>query len=147
MSIPIRLREATAEDLQFILSLLKSNDLCIDDVPQKVASLFVGYSDSKIVGIGGVEVYGNVGLLRSIVIKKQFRRKGLGKALVSKIIESAKGKGLRELYLLTTTAEDFFSKMGFQKIKRDAAPAAIRNTAEFGEMCAVTSILMRKKIQ
>jgi amino-acid N-acetyltransferase len=147
MSVPVRLREASAEDLQFILNLLKSNDLCFKDVPQKVDSLFVGYADSKIIGIAGVEVYGSVGLLRSVVIKEQFRRKGLGKALISGIVESAKLKGVKELYLLTTTAESYFAQMGFRKIKRCTAPAPIQNTDEFREMCSVTSILMRKKIE
>jgi amino-acid N-acetyltransferase len=98
------------------------------------------------VGIGGVEIYGVVGLLRSVVIEEQFRRRGLGKALVYRIIESAKRRGVRELYLLTTTAEDFFGRMGFIKTKRGAAPTVIQNTTEFRELCEATSILMRKKI-
>jgi amino-acid N-acetyltransferase len=121
--------------------------LCFEDVPQKVTSLSVAYADSKIVGIGGVEVYGEVGLLRSVVIKEQFRRKGLGEALVTELIKSAKAKGVRELYLLTTTAEDFFGQIGFKKTKRDAAPSAIKNTTEFKELCTATSVLMRKKIK
>jgi amino-acid N-acetyltransferase len=121
--------------------------LCFEDVPQKISSLFLGYADSKVIGIGGVEVFGKVGLLRSVVIKEQFRRKGLGKMLISEIIETTKRRGVSELYLLTTTAEDFFSRIGFKKIERNAAPAAIKNTTEFKELCSVTSVLMWRKLQ
>jgi amino-acid N-acetyltransferase len=146
MGAPIRLREASVADLQIILGLLKSNSLCFEDVPQIVTSLYVGYTDSKLVGIGGVEVYGRVGLLRSVVIEEQYRGRGYGGALVSGIIENARKKGVRELYLLTTTAEHFFGRMGFKKTKRNAAPSEIQNTTEFKELCRDTSILMRKRI-
>jgi amino-acid N-acetyltransferase len=139
------LREASTEDLQFILGLLKSNNLCFEDVPQKLTSLFIGYVGSKIVGIGGVEVYGELALLRSLVIEKPFRGKGYGKALYEELIQRAKSKGVRELYLLTTTAEEFFREIGFEKIKRDSVPTAIQNTTEFKELCPVSSICMRKR--
>jgi amino-acid N-acetyltransferase len=145
MSVRIRLKEASTKDLQFILDLLKSNNLCFEDIPQKAISLFVGYVDSEIVGIGGLEVYGKYALLRSLVIEEQFREKGYGKALCKELIQRAKNKGVRELYLLTATADKFFREIGFEKIKREGAPAAIQNTTEFKEMCPVSSTFMRKK--
>lgn len=146
LGVRIRIREATEQDLPFVVGLLKSNDLCYEDIPQKVRSLFIGYVDSKVVGTGGVEVYGQYGLLRSLAVEQPFRGKGYGKALVSKVIESAMRKGVKELYLLTTSAENFFTQLGFRKVERNNSPAAIQNTTEFKELCAVTSILMRKKI-
>nr|MDO8098682.1 arsenic resistance N-acetyltransferase ArsN2 [Candidatus Njordarchaeota archaeon] len=142
----IRLRKATRRDLQLIEKLLKENNLPFEDIPAKIDSLFIATLNSRSIGIGGVEVYGERGLLRSLLIDKPFRGKGYGKALCGKLIQLAKSKGVEELYLLTTTADGFFKKIGFEKIKRDCSPAAIQNTTEFKELCPVSSTCMRKKI-
>jgi amino-acid N-acetyltransferase len=147
MGTGIQLRAANKNDLDSIQRILESCKLPIDDIPQKVDSLFVAYEGSELVGTGGVEMYGRVGLLRSIAILEYYRGRGYGKNLVDSVVEKAKAKGIKELFLLTTTAQNFFSKLGFEVVKRDSAPAAIRTTEEFKHICAVTSVLMRKKLQ
>nr|MDO8135527.1 arsenic resistance N-acetyltransferase ArsN2 [Candidatus Njordarchaeum guaymaensis] len=142
----IRLRKATRRDLPLIERLLKENDLPFQDVLAKIDSLFIVSSNSQNTGIGGVEVYGEYGLLRSVAIDKPFRGKGYGKALCDKLIQRAKRKGVKELYLLTTTADDFFRRMGFERVVRDSTPLVLQNTSEFRDLCPVSSICMRKRI-
>jgi amino-acid N-acetyltransferase len=146
MSATIRLRRATQKDLQLVQGLLKSNNLCYEDIPQKVSSLFIGHLRDQVMGIGGVETYGRYGLLRSVVVEEEYRGEGYGSALVELIMKNAKKNGVKDLYLLTTTAEGFFAKMGFEKIKRDEVPSQIQNTTEFKELCPKSSICMRKSI-
>jgi N-acetylglutamate synthase-like GNAT family acetyltransferase len=60
--------------------------------------------------------------------------------------EQAKASGIRELYLLTTTAETFFAKRGFLRAPRDSAPPAIRATREFSGICPASSAFMSKRL-
>ncbi|WXG44551.1 MAG: arsenic resistance N-acetyltransferase ArsN2 [Promethearchaeati archaeon SRVP18_Atabeyarchaeia-1] len=147
MSVEIRLRQATGLDLPMIKELLKSSNLPFEDISQKAGSMFVAYAHSKVIGIGGLEVYGNVGLLRSVVVEESIRGKGYGKALVHELTENAELVGVKELYLLTTSAERFFAQLGFHKVKRNRAPAPIRDTTEFKELCPVTSALMLRRTE
>jgi amino-acid N-acetyltransferase len=146
MSATVRLRGATQKDLQWIQGLLKSNNLCYEDIPEKIKSLFIGYVGANVMGLGGVEAYGRYGLLRSIVVEDGYRGKGYGRTLVKLIMKNAKKNGVKDLYLLTTTAEGFFAQIGFEKTKRDDVPPQIQNTREFKELCAKSSICMRKSI-
>ena len=55
-------------------------------------------------------------------------------------------KGVETLYLLTTTAADFFARRGYEAVPRSAAPAAIAATPQFRDLCPASSVLMRKTI-
>ncbi len=88
---------------------------------------------------------GRHGLLRSLVVKEEFRGKGYGRRLCQELIELAKQKGVEELYLLTTNAEGFFRKLGFSVIKREDAPGVIQKTEEFSALCPSSAVCMRKK--
>jgi amino-acid N-acetyltransferase len=56
-------------------------------------------------------------------------------------------QGAREIYLLTTTAERFFERLGYARVQREAAPVAIQQTQEFSTLCSSSSALMVKRLQ
>ena len=145
INIEVELKQATEEDLHFIESLLKSNGLPYEDIAAKVDCLFKGFSNEELIGIGGVEIYGDYGLLRSLVTMESIRGKGYGTVLCAKLLEYAKAKGVSEFYLLTTTADAFFEKVGFERFDRTLAPNAIQNTSEFADLCPSTAVFMRLK--
>ncbi len=145
MPLEIWLRNARKEDLSLIVELLKNGNLPYEDIPSKLDCMFIVYSE-KIVGIGGIEIYGKYGLLRSVVIKEEFRGKGYGMKLCMKLIEKARQRGVRELYLLTTTAERFFRKLGFNVAERERVPEVIQKTDEFSSLCPSTALCMMKRI-
>jgi amino-acid N-acetyltransferase len=94
----------------------------------------------------GLEIYGAEALLRSLVVDPTVRSKGLGSALVERAEAHAATHGVGTLYLLTTTAEDFFARRGYHRIDRTVAPAAIRTTREFAGLCPASSAFMFKRL-
>lgn len=101
-------------------------------------------SDPK--GVVGVELYEKVGLLRSLAVDESARRRGCGKRLVKEAEQHAARLGVQSLYLLTTTAEDFFEALGYAKVDRAQVPEVIRNTQEFSSLCPSSSIVMVKDL-
>lgn len=142
----VNLQEATADDLSLIEKLLKNNDLPYEDIPSKIDCLFLGYVSSRLVGIGGLEIYGTYGLLRSLVIEETARGVGYGKALSDGLIGYAKEKEITEIYLLTTTAESFFANRGFRIVDRNAVPREIQKTSEFSGLCPDSAVCMMLRI-
>ncbi len=69
----------------------------------------------------GIEIYENVGLLRSLVVDNGCRKMGYGQQLAAKAEAWAYERSIKSLYLLTTTAAGFFSRLGYQVIPRDRA--------------------------
>lgn len=103
-----------------------------------------GKADPK--GVVGVELYGTFGLLRSLAVDQAARRRGCGKGLVKEAEQYAAGRGVQSLYLLTTTAEDFFAALGYMRVDRAQVPEAIRNTREFSSLCLSSSSVMVKDL-
>lgn len=95
----------------------------------------------------GLELYGEVALLRSLVVAAADRGKGHGTRLVAAAEAYAGQRGVQEIYLLTTTAEAFFSRLGYAHCARAEAPVAIRQSAEFSSLCPASSAFMRKRIE
>lgn len=95
-------------------------------------------------GLVGVELCGDDALLRSLVVAPEHRDRGLGAALVQHAEHYARSRGARTVYLLTTTAEDFFRRHGYVAADRAAAPPGIRATREFSAICPASSAFLVK---
>jgi amino-acid N-acetyltransferase len=107
---------------------------------------FVG-SDGSPTGLVGLELYGADALLRSLAVAENARGKGLGSTLIDHAEQYAASKGVRSLYLLTTTAEGFFKRLGYERIERSNAPSSIGRTREFAGLCPASSALMLKSLK
>jgi amino-acid N-acetyltransferase len=66
------------------------------------------------------------------------------KSLTAAAEALAEESGAKMLYLLTTSAEHFFSSVGCLTIPRDTAPPAVQQTPQFKSLCPSTAILMVK---
>jgi amino-acid N-acetyltransferase len=53
---------------------------------------------------------------------------------------------VNSIYLLTETAEGFFSKEGFKKIAREQVPPSIKQTHEYSTLCPEDAVCMVKKL-
>ncbi len=96
------------------------------------------------IGFAGLELFRTEALLRSVVVAKSLRGHGYGAAIVSRTLEEARQQGVRRVYLLTAGAAPFFARLGFARIDRQEAPAAITGTDEFTALCPVTAELMMR---
>ncbi len=135
--------KAITQDLPEVLTLLKLVDLPIEGVKEHFHDFFIIRKDKMVVGCVGIEIYENVGLLRSLGIHPTFQGKGLGKQMVGKLEEYSAEKGLHNVYLLTDTAENFFLKLGFKFIPRDETDPKIRQSIEFTTLCPSSPVMVK----
>lgn len=137
-------RSATAQDWTAVAELLTTAELPLDGAQQHLSHFVLAFEDSQLAGVAGIERYGSNGLLRSVAVKS--RGKGLGKALTQYMIDHARQSGLTHLILLTTTAEDFFTRFGFTRILRSAVPQPVTASEEFQGACPDTATVMQLAI-
>ncbi|HEX6588291.1 MAG TPA: arsenic resistance N-acetyltransferase ArsN2 [Longimicrobiales bacterium] len=95
--------------------------------------------DGELLGAAGLEPYDSDGLLRSVAVDAGARGAGLGARLTGAILDEARRRGLRAVYALTTTAEDYFPRLGFSAIPRADVPATVRSSEEFAALCPSTA--------
>ena len=106
---------AEGEGLQLVSKVLEKEALCYDDLNQFNGEIVEVYDEiGDLNGFYGLEICHEDVILRSVVILQSFRKKGLGHKIVDHAIQNATRKNLRTMYLLTTTAENFFAKIGFE---------------------------------
>ena len=136
------LRPARPGDLDAIARLLTASSLPLDGVAESLAAFVVAEADGRLVGVAGLEICRDNALIRSLAVDPAWRSHGIGRALVTRVIFDAEARGIRGLYLLTTTAERYFPSFGFRAIARDAVPDDVRATAEFQDACPASATVM-----
>ena len=136
-----------AADYPAVIALLEAAGLPIAGIPKALGDFLVADTESGLAGAIGLERYGSGALLRSAVVRPGDQGTGIGAALVRAVLDRARGGGLREIYLLTTTAERWFPRFGFTPIDRDQVPDAVRASVEFREACPASAAVMRMLIQ
>jgi len=138
-----QLRKAEQADILLIQSWLQQNDLPHSDVLDILESLFFVQHKNIDVGLGGFESYPPYGLMRSVVIAEPFRGQGYGKKLCHLLFERAIAQQIHTLFLLTTTAPDYFASLGFEQVERQTAPTILQSTTEFSHLCPSSAVCMR----
>ena len=139
----LRIRPALADDVDRIKQLLEDNDLPVAGVDDHWKTFLVAIDGERIVGCGGSETYPAAALIRSVAVASEYRRAGLGRRIVRELLDRLSSHGLREFYLLTTTAEQYFRKRGFRRIDRDEVNPSILASREFQDACPAGAVCMR----
>jgi amino-acid N-acetyltransferase len=142
----MKIREATNQDFIAVETLLSNNDLPLDGVKENFSDFVVAEEQGEITGAIGLERHGSVALMRSAVVSPDHRGSGIGRKLVEHVLERARQDGIEELFLLTTTAEKYFPRFGFDRTTRSAVPDALNASAEFQGACPDTAVVMRRRI-
>ncbi len=143
MSDDITIIPAQAADLETIKSLLASNGLPTAGVDDHWKTFLIARDGDKVVGCGGAEAYQFAALIRSVAVAPEYRSHGIGRKLVRQLLDRLASRGLREFYLLTTTAEAYFRKRGFKPIDRDEVHPQLLSSREFQDACPDTAVCMR----
>jgi amino-acid N-acetyltransferase len=138
--ISAELRVAHDSDQAKVVQLLRENSLPYSDVTLKPPQLFMIYQQgAPLLGVGGLEIYEGVALLRSLCVAEAIRSQGIGKQILTGLLQVAREKLIHHVFLLTTTAPAYFKKFGFVAMNRADVPPPIQASAEFTDLCPGTA--------
>ena len=141
----MRFELARPNDIDQITGLLAECDLPYEDITTSHLAHFYLLRDSgRLAGLVGLELFGPFALLRSLAVPAGYRMRGIGSELVERAEEHAHSLKVEALYLLTTTAEGFFLKHGYQQVERGEVPEPVQASAEFRSLCPASAVCMVK---
>lgn len=140
-------RPTRPRERQEVVALLRACGLVWEDVTEGWPLLWVAAAEGRVVGCVGLELLPPAALLRSLAVTPDLRGRRLGGQLVARALLEARRLGARDVWLLTTTAEGYFHRLGFRAIPRNAAAPQIRRTSEFATLCPETAIVMRLDLE
>lgn len=137
-----------AGDDPALAAALAQAGLPIDDLGEP-GRVFFAYStlSGRVVGYGGLEIFGVDAFLRSLVVLPEARGQGFSGAIVARQCRRAFDLGARRAWTLTTSASDWLEKKGFARVERDTAPEAILATRQARSLCPASAALLTRKIR
>ena len=143
----LEIRTAKPSDFAALEGLLKSAGLPTEDLNPALPNFLLAFADEKLVGSAGVEINEKYGLLRSVAVLDEFQNYKIARRLVNDLTKQVRLEGVKELYLITTTADSYFEKQGYERINRESVPAEIAQSQQFSTICPSSAVVMKKTIE
>ncbi|MBC7848681.1 MAG: GNAT family N-acetyltransferase [Chitinophagaceae bacterium] len=137
---------ASGSDYPAVVELLVAQQLPFEDIDVSLDHFMIVKQNDHLIAVGAIELHQPYALLRSVATHPHHRGKKLATRLIHQLLAEAKGNGVKSVFLLTTTAREFFLNQGFSEIDRNSCPAEIASSTEFQSICPSSAILMQKEI-
>lgn len=128
------IRKARIGDVREIQKMLAGHADRGDLLPRSLSELYDNLRDifvyledeqPEIVGTCSMHIcWEDLAEVRSLVVRKPYRRKGIGTKLVDTCISEAVSLGLRRIFVLTYQV-DFFEGLGFKEVDKATLPHKI----------------------
>ena len=125
-------RKANLKDVQPIFEIVESFskkgimlNRPVAEIYDNLRDFFVYEEDGSVAGLSALHVCGpDLGEIRSLAVRGDFTKKGIGKALVRACLEDARALGVKRVFALTYKVS-FFEKLGFQIVDKMVLPQKI----------------------
>jgi amino-acid N-acetyltransferase len=140
--VDVSIERAAGHDDGAIVRLAARSGLPLDGLLEHLDTALVARAGGRVVGCAALEIYGDSALLRSVAVDETARGLGIGQRVVRACLDLAQERGVRSVYLLTTTAERFFPRFGFGRVDRGDVPADVQQSVEFQSACPASAVAM-----
>jgi N-acetylglutamate synthase-like GNAT family acetyltransferase len=141
------IRPGESADVPSVLALLEAARLPTADLRSVPGpQMWVLEANESVIGVIALERFGSDGLLRSLTVAPEYRKRGFGHKLVARLEHEAQAAGVEQLVLLTETAEPLFRSLGYDVIDRRHVSEELKQTAEFRSLCPASAVCMSKAL-
>jgi len=128
----MKVRSAKIPDAEVIYSLINSyaeRDKMLfrsmADIYENLQAFTVAELDGNVVGCCALQIiWSDLAEIKSLAVDEAKKGRGVGKAIVRVAIKQAEELGISKVFALTLEP-DFFEKMGFKIIEKDALPMKV----------------------
>lgn len=126
------IRKAKVKDAKQIFQILQEFALkgfllprSLNSIYENIRDFYVYEENGKIKAVVSLHVYWeDLAEIKSLAVKEDVQRKGIGKKLVEKCIEDAKDLGIKRVFALTYVPQ-FFEKLGFKIVDKSEFPQKV----------------------
>lgn len=136
------IRQGARKDFAAIRTLLSDNQLPLIGVAEHIEEFIIA-EQTEVIGVMGALQENRKGLIRSFAVVAALRKNGVGLAILQTMKERLKQQGVKEVYLLTETARDYFKKQGFTEITREEMPQTLLKESGLDQACPCSSYCLK----
>jgi amino-acid N-acetyltransferase len=93
-----------------------------DEIATNIRSYTLAFDNDMLVGFCALHIHTSyLAEIRSLIVKQEYRCKGIGKEIVLKLLDEAKYLGVQKVLALTYQ-QKFFENLGFFEIQKESLP-------------------------
>lgn len=129
-TIIVRIRPATEAETNYVRFRLKVVGMIWQDVNPVRSNFWVAEDGGEVVGFARLEFGVSGALMGSLYVEPDYRNGGLGQMLVQRLEMEAARRGRKQLYLFSTDAGNFFTRLGYVKVPVSQTIEAIGDTPQ-----------------
>jgi len=126
----ITLVKAKLSDIPAMQALVSSEvkegiilDRSEDEVATNIRSYVLAKEGEKLVGYTALHIHSKrLAEIRSLIVDEKYRGQKIGQRMVEFTLEEARTLGVEEDVLVLTYLPEFFKKLGFHEINKEAIP-------------------------
>ena len=149
-------RNAAPDDVDTIFNILKPYTeegivlaLSNNEISNRIDNFLVAQYSKEIIGVVSFYDYGkNLKEIRSLAVKKDFFKKGIGRILVETLVKRLLNNFPGAKIFVLSYYPDFFKKLGFQIIEREELPEKIWKDCQNcknKDNCGETALILSSK--
>jgi amino-acid N-acetyltransferase len=116
----ITYRPARAGDVARMAELIAAAHLPSLFIEEYLDGFIAAQQGDEVIACGGIEIYDDCGVIRSVVVDESGRGLGLGGRLAELLMEKGRNAGVTDLFLFTADALPFWQHYGFVEVTLDA---------------------------
>jgi amino-acid N-acetyltransferase len=114
------MQELMREEVLSGIILPRSND----EIATNIRSYTLAVEEGKLVGLSALHIHApQLAEVRSIIVDKNLRGRGIGKEIVGRLLEEGRSLGLKQVFTLTYEKK-FFQKLSFREIPKESLPTS-----------------------
>ncbi len=137
-----RIVEASFEPESDLALLLRSVDLPLPAESDNVRML-KAYVDGELVGCVGYERYAKSAVLHSLVVIREAKGEGVGRALVETLLAKLRDAGCEQVFLMTADTSRYFGYFGFAPVELGTIDPEVRKSVELSAYAPGEATCMR----
>jgi len=124
------IRLARAQDISILMHIMQpyvQQGLLVQRPPEKFSAmldhLYIYAVDDVIQGCAALTPYsGRYAEIEAVTVDQTYAQQGIGRKLVTYLLDLAKQKGFKAVFILTTQSSDYFEQLGFRLAKFEDLP-------------------------
>ncbi len=128
----MKIRKAKVSDVKAIQEQININakreqmlPRALNDIYESLRDFYICEENGVVIGVCALRIlWDDLAEIRSLAVKTEWQRKGIGKRLVSACLKEAKALGIKRVFALTYQIQ-FFKKLGFKEISKKKLPQKI----------------------
>lgn len=128
----MKIRKAKISDIKPIHKLInefaKKGEMLprsLNELYENIRDFFIAEESNEMHGVCALHIlWEDLAEIKSLAVKKESQKKGIGRLLVKKCLNEAKKIGVKKVFVLTYIPE-FFKKAGFKELDKSKLPQKI----------------------